>query len=100
MGRREAVDRMALGDAVAPVVLIAYSDFTCPFCANWALEAQPELVQRYVDSGELRIEWREFPYLGEPADTLSVGALAAGEQDSFWADQAVAFHTAAYLTTS
>ena len=52
---------------------------------------QPELIERYVDPGELRIEWREFPYLGEPADTLSVGALAAGEQDAFWEYQEAVF---------
>ena len=54
MALREADDPMALGDEDAPVVMIVYSDFTCPFCANWAQETQPELVERYVDSGELR----------------------------------------------
>lgn len=91
MALREADDPLALGEEDAPVVLIAYSDFTCPFCATWAQETQPELIERYVDPGELRIEWREFPYLGEPADTLSVGALAAGEQDAFWEYQEAVF---------
>lgn len=100
MALREADDPMALGEEDAPVVMIAYSDFTCPFCATWALETQPELVERYVDSGELRIEWREFPYLGEPADTLSIGALAAGEQDSFWEYQEVVFDSQDDLTSA
>lgn len=100
MALRETDDPLALGDEDAPVVLIAYSDFTCPFCATWAQETQPELVERYVDSGELRIEWREFPYLGEPADTLSIGALAAGEQDSFWEYQEVVFDSQDDLTSA
>ncbi|HIY39877.1 MAG TPA: DsbA family protein, partial [Candidatus Nocardiopsis merdipullorum] len=47
-----------------------------------------------------RIEWREFPYLGEPADTLSIGALAAGEQDSFWEYQEVVFDSQDDLTSA
>ncbi|GAA1467720.1 DsbA family protein [Nocardiopsis exhalans] len=91
LARRTADDPMALGSADAPVVLVAYSDFACPYCATWAQETQPELVERYVDSGELRIEWREFPYLGELSQTLSVGAVAAGEQDAFWEYQEAVF---------
>ncbi|WP_017585709.1 DsbA family protein [Nocardiopsis ganjiahuensis] len=91
LARRTDDDPMALGSADAPVVLVAYSDFACPYCATWAQETQPELVERYVDSGDLRIEWREFPYLGELSQTLSVGAVAAGEQDAFWEYQEAVF---------
>lgn len=91
LARRTADDPLALGSADAPVVLVAYSDFACPYCATWAQETQPELVERYVDSGDLRIEWREFPYLGELSQTLSVGAVAAGEQDAFWEYQEAVF---------
>lgn len=91
LARRTNDDPMALGSADAPVVLVAYSDFACPYCAAWAQETQPELVERYVDSGDLRIEWREFPYLGELSQTLSVGAVAAGEQGAFWEYQEAVF---------
>ena len=91
LARREAGDPTALGAKDAPVVMVAYSDFTCPYCATWAQETQPELVERYVESGELRIEWREFPYLGDLARDLSVGALAAAEQDAFWEYQEAVF---------
>lgn len=91
LARRDPGDPMALGEAGAPVVLIAYSDYQCPFCATWVHETQPELVERYVEKGELRIEWREFPYLGEASRTLAVGARAAAEQDGFWE-----YHAAVY----
>lgn len=91
LAHREADDPTALGEEDAPVVMVAYSDFTCPFCATWAQETQPELIERYVDPGDLRIEWREFPYLGDLADTLSIGALAAAEQDAFWQYQEAVF---------
>ncbi|WP_017544132.1 DsbA family protein [Nocardiopsis prasina] len=91
LARRTADDPMSLGSADAPVVLVAYSDFACPYCASWAQETQPELVERYVDSGDLRIEWREFPYLGDLSNTLSLGATAAGEQEAFWEYQEAVF---------
>lgn len=75
---------MAIGDADAPVVLIAYSDYQCPFCKRWVDDTQPTLVEEYVDEGSLRIEWREFPYLGESSQVLSLGAVAAAEQDMYW----------------
>lgn len=100
LARRSADDPMALGSADAPVVLVAYSDFACPYCATWAQETQPELVERYVDSGDLRIEWREFPYLGELSQKLSVGAVAAGEQDAFWEYQEAVFDRQAELKSA
>ncbi|MEU3015920.1 MULTISPECIES: thioredoxin domain-containing protein [unclassified Nocardiopsis] len=91
LARRQADDPMSLGSEDAPVVLVAYSDFACPYCASWAQETQPELVERYVESGDLRIEWREFPYLGDLSRTLSLGAVAAGEQGAFWEYQEAVF---------
>lgn len=91
LARRDPDDGLALGDVDAPVVLIAYSDYQCPFCATWALETQPELVERYVESGDLRIEWREFPYMGDSSRLLATGARAAAEQDGFWEYHAAVF---------
>ncbi len=42
---------------------------------------KPELVERYVEDGTLRIEWRDFPYQGQE---LVNAARAAGEQGRFW----------------
>jgi protein-disulfide isomerase len=91
LARRDPADPTALGQADAPVVLVAYSDYQCPFCGRWVEQTQPELVERYVEQGVLRIEWREFPYLGEASWQLAVGARAAAEQDLFWA-----FHERVY----
>ena len=41
-------------------------------------------MDRYVEPGDLRIEWREFPYKGETSRTMAVGARAAAEQGAFW----------------
>jgi protein-disulfide isomerase len=77
-------DPMALGDPDAPVVMISYSEFQCPFCGRFARETEPDLVERFVDTGVLRIEWRDFPYLGEESILAAMAARAASEQGQFW----------------
>jgi protein-disulfide isomerase len=45
---------------------------------------EPELVQRYIDDGTLRLEWHDFPFLGEESRSAAVAARAAQEQGKFW----------------
>ncbi len=45
---------------------------------------EPELVQRYVNDGMLRLEWHDFPYLGQESRRAAVAARAAQEQGKFW----------------
>lgn len=82
--RREADDPMALGEVDAPVVMIAYSEFQCPFCGKFARDTEPVLVEKYVEDGTLRIEWRDFPYLGAESAVAARGGRAAAAQDRFW----------------
>ena len=84
LARRDPDDPMALGDVDAPVVMIAYSEFQCPFCGKFARDTEPTLVEKYVDSGVLRIEWRDFPYLGTESMVAARGGRAAADQDRFW----------------
>ncbi len=89
--RREPGDPLAKGSPDAPVVMIKYEDFRCPYCAKAATDIEPELVERYVDDGTLRIEWRDFPIFGEQSNAMAKAGRAAAEQDKFWE-----FHDAAY----
>lgn len=89
--RRDAADGLALGRADAPVVLIEYADFKCGYCGKFARDTEPELVKKYVDTGVLRIEWRNFPIFGEESEAAARASWAAGRQGRFWE-----FHKAAY----
>jgi protein-disulfide isomerase len=91
LARRDADDPMAKGDVDAPVVLIAYSEFQCPFCGKFARDTAPILEEKYVADGTLRIEWRDFPYLGPESTTAALAGRAAAEQGGFWR-----FHDAMY----
>lgn len=82
--RRVPADPMALGAVDAPVVMVMWSDFQCPFCGRFARETEPELVRRFVEKGVLRIEWRDFPYIGPESLPAAVAGRAAAAQGRFW----------------
>ncbi len=79
-----ALEHPALGSSDAPVIMIEYSDFQCPFCGKFARETEMELIEKYVEDGTLRIEWRDFPYLGQESANAALAARAAQAQGEFW----------------
>ncbi|HEX6969451.1 MAG TPA: thioredoxin domain-containing protein [Micromonosporaceae bacterium] len=89
--RRDDRDPTARGPIDAPVVMIEYADFQCPFCGRFARDTEPRLIADYVDRGLLRIEWRDLPYLGPESRAAAAAARAAGAQGRFWE-----FHDALY----
>lgn len=91
LARRVEGDPMALGEVDAPVVMVMWSDFQCPFCGRFTRETEPELIDRYVNDGTLRLEWRDFPYLGEQSQLAARAGRAAGAQNAFWEFQAAVY---------
>lgn len=79
---RDPSDPVAVGDVNAPVGLVVFSDYQCPFCAKWSDETLPEMM-KHVEDGNLRIEWREVNIFGEPSERGARAAYAAGLQDAY-----------------
>jgi protein-disulfide isomerase len=77
-------DGIALGRPDAPVTLVEFADFQCPFCATFAREGMPELVRKYVRTGKVRIELRALAFLGPDSDEAREMALAVALQDRLW----------------
>jgi protein-disulfide isomerase len=50
---------MSLGDADAPVTMVEYAMFTCPHCAAFHLETWPQIKRNFVDTGKVRLVYRE-----------------------------------------
>ncbi|SDS20075.1 Protein-disulfide isomerase [Brevibacterium siliguriense] len=76
-------DTRSGGDVDAPVVIVMFSDFQCPFCASWSHDTLPTMMD-YVDDGELRIELREIAIFGEESERVTRAGYAASLQDSYW----------------
>lgn len=91
VARRQADDAQAIGRVDAPVVMIEYADFQCPFCGKFARETEPELLRKYVEKGVLRIEWRHFPIFGAESEVAARASYAAGRQKKFWEFHHIAF---------
>lgn len=51
----------AMGQADAPVVMIEYASATCPHCAEFHVDVLPEIKKTYIDTGKVRLVFREFP---------------------------------------
>ena len=77
-------DGITLGSPKAPVTLVEFADFQCPYCADWARDALPTIVQKYVRAGRVRLVFRGLSFVGEQSDTALRATLAAGEQDRLW----------------
>ena len=80
---RNPDDTLAVGEPNAPVQMIMYSDFQCGFCALWTTNTLPVLMEKYVEPGDLRIEFREANVFGEESVKAARAAAAAGEQGKF-----------------
>jgi protein-disulfide isomerase len=76
-----------LGSPKAPVTLVYYGDLQCPICKDFTLGALPTLIQKYVRTGKLRIEYRNLETATREPETFKtqqVAALAAGKQNKGW----------------
>ncbi len=54
-------DDRSIGSADAPVTMIEYASLTCPHCASFHKETLPKLKQAYIDTGKVRLIYRDFP---------------------------------------
>ena len=87
---RDPNDPRAKGDVNAPVVMVIYSDFACPFCTKFAQEVEPRLDD-LIENGTLRIEWRDLAQVTQTSPLAAQAGIAAGKQGKFWE-----FHDAVY----
>src|SRR5258708_11832017 len=51
------------GNANAPVTLIEYGDYQCPFCGMFFTQIQPTLKKNYIDPGKVKMLFSDFPFL-------------------------------------
>jgi protein-disulfide isomerase len=74
----------SLGDPKAPLVLTEFADLQCPYCGQYATKVLPQVIDRYVRTGKLRLELRLRDFLGPDSDTAARAAQAAGSRNRMW----------------
>ena len=81
-----------LGSESAPITIFEYGDYQCPNCAAFNRNVMGQLIQSYVDTGIVKIYFRDFAYYGPDSITAAMAARCAGDQDMYWE-----YHHALYL---
>jgi protein-disulfide isomerase len=75
----------AIGAAKAPVTIVEYTDFECPFCRRFHMTTWEALKRKYIDTGKVRYVSRDFPLPSHPRAVPAARiARCAAEQGRFW----------------
>src|SRR2546425_12417859 len=91
--RTSVADAPTLGRADAPVTLVEFSDYQCPFCQRFFAATLSALKKHYVDTGKVRYVFRDFPLdqMHPQARKAAEAAHCAGEQGKYWEMHEVLF---------
>tara|TARA_B100000519_G_C14141118_1_gene389867 strand:+ start:175 stop:771 length:597 start_codon:yes stop_codon:yes gene_type:complete len=71
-----------MGDENAPVTMIEYASLTCPHCASFHNEVLPEIKEKLIDTGKLKLIYRDYPLDGVALRAAAI-AQCAGEDRYF-----------------
>ena len=75
---------VTLGNPDAPVTLYEFADLQCPFCKEFTITSFPQIVDKYVRPGDVKIVFRNLTFLGPDSVTAARAAAAAGAQNKLW----------------
>jgi len=91
-------DDPVLGDPDAPVTIVEWSDFECPFCARFFKNTLPQIKENYIDTGKVKLVYRDYP-LGFHDPLATQEAMAAncareqGDDETYFAYHDLIFNT-------
>lgn len=74
-----------LGEADAPVEIVEFADLQCPFCAQAATDVVPQLIDRYVKTGQAKLTFKPLTFIGPDSERGAQALAAAGAQGQMWA---------------
>lgn len=77
-------DDVVLGDINAPVTIIEYSDFQCPFCGRFFFQTESLIRENYIKSNKVKFVYRHFAFLGPESRTAANAVECAKDQGKFW----------------
>lgn len=80
-----ADDDVILGDPKAPVTIVEFGDYQCPFCGRFFSQVEPQLRNDYINTGKAKMIYRDFAFLGPESQGAALASQCAAEQGKFWA---------------
>jgi protein-disulfide isomerase len=83
--RPDTINFNIVGDPNAPVKIVEYSDFQCPYCRNFSRDTEQKLIDAFVATGKVSFEYRTFgQFIGVESLRAGEAAYCAGDQQKFW----------------
>ena len=75
----------SIGRADAPLTMVEYTDYQCPFCRQFHIATFEDIKKNYIDTGKLRYVSRDFPLeMHDNAPRAALAARCAADQGKFW----------------
>lgn len=79
-----AGDAPFLGKPDAPVSVVEFGDFQCPFCGRFFKTTEREIIEKYVKTGKVKFAYRSFAFLGPESEWAAEAAACANTEGKFW----------------
>lgn len=79
------------GDPDAPVTILEFTDFACPFCNAFTSDTLPQIERDYVDTGKVKLYFLPFPVHGIASSRAAEAGFCAQAQGCFWLFQRLLF---------
>ena len=73
-----------LGDPNAPITLVEFGDYQCHFCHVFFDSTEENIIKNYVETGKVKIIFKDYNIIGEDSVKASLGAHCASDQELFW----------------
>lgn len=73
-----------LGSNDAPITMIEFGDYQCFYCNNFFHNTESDIVKNYVDTGKVKMYFKDFTIIGQDSVTAANAAHCAQEQGKFW----------------
>lgn len=89
----DMVNGTKIGSDDAPVKIVSYEDYQCPFCLQYTSEQEPAIIAELVKTGDVQLEYKNLPILGAESVSAAVAAQCAADQNKFWQ-----YHNTLFMT--
>ena len=74
-----------MGNPAAPVLMVEFSDFECPFSKRFYQQTFPQIEKEYISTGKVKFAYRDFPLpMHSLAKDAAIACRCAGKQNNYW----------------
>ena len=73
-----------LGSSSAPVTIVEFGDYQCPFCQRWNVNTKPPIVENFIETGKAKLVYVDLAIIGRDSLKAHAGSYCADEQGLYW----------------